>query len=466
MFRVDLVLAILLLAVTAQSSQARVTNEKTVKSSTFLSPKIVLGPGEVAEKYFYNVDFPRGHIAIKNFSAEVVDEVGNPVPLYETYLHHWLIVRYYIRKGVEIPNHSSYLGFQQSDFIVVKNSGLCEAGLSQYFGLGSETRKTQSHVPDPYGIVVGNEDEIPEGYEERWLLNVHAIDTRGTEDKLRCTECKCDLYNVTVNKNGRPLRPGYIGGLECCYDGVRCRLEQGFNHESGKRGLFMRYKIEYVDWDSSIVPVKIYIFDVTDRWRKSEESITDNSRHICQIEYQVDSGENSVIEESDSSCTNKRKVSLSIPTGGDVIYAVAHQHTGGIGSALYGEDGRVLCKSYPTYGNGKEVGNEAGYIVGMSTCYPKPGSVTISAKETLTLESNYSSSVRHTGVMGLFYILVAEHPSQKPISFSHAEEGHETTKIVKFVWVGTCIGVVIAIAGVIVAVYKRFRLTQQGYEPI
>lgn len=36
-------------------------------------------------------------------------------------------------------------------------------------------------------------------------------------------------------------------------------------------------------------------------------------------------------------CTDKRRVSLSIPTGGDVIYAVAHQHAGGIGSALYGE---------------------------------------------------------------------------------------------------------------------------------
>lgn len=62
----------------------------------------------------------------------------------------------------------------------------------------------------------------------------------------------------------------------------------------------------------------------------------------------------------------------------------------------------------PTYGNGKEAGNEAGYIVGMSTCYPKPGSVKISDGETLILESNYSSSQQHTGVMGLFYILVAE----------------------------------------------------------
>ena len=72
------------------------------------------------------------------------------------------------------------------------------------------------------------------------------------------------------------------------------------------------------------------------------------------------------------------------------------------------QDGRVLCSSMPTYGQGKEAGNEAGYIVGMSTCYPQPGSVKINVGETLILESNYSSAQRHTGVMGLFYILVAD----------------------------------------------------------
>jgi len=44
----------------------------------------------------------------------------------------------------------------------------------------------------------------------------------------------------------------------------------------------------------------------------------------------------------------------------------------------------------------------------MSTCYPKPGSIKIFDGETLTLETNYSSKIRHSGVMGLFYFLVAE----------------------------------------------------------
>jgi hypothetical protein len=43
-----------------------------------------------------------------------------------------------------------------------------------------------------------------------------------------------------------------------------------------------------------------------------------------------------------------------------------------------------------TYGDGLEAGNEVGLV------------------------SRYSTERRHTGVMGLFYILVAEHHQQQP----------------------------------------------------
>ncbi|KAL3352039.1 hypothetical protein AABB24_020238, partial [Solanum stoloniferum] len=118
---------------------------------------------------------------------------------------------------------------------------------------------------------------------------------------------------------------------------------------------------------------------------------------------------------------------VTFPSGGDVIYGVAHQHTGGTGMTLHGEDGRVICSSLPIYGEGKEPGNEAGYIVGMSSCYPRPGSIKISEGETVTLLSNYSNAQRHTGVMGLFYLLVAE-PSPKPNSILHSTD--ETDEIV------------------------------------
>ncbi|KAJ7957153.1 Stress up-regulated Nod 19 [Quillaja saponaria] len=400
-----LLLTILLVALSTPYSHAFQKNENKIKSAVFLSPKFVLGTGSVENKYYSNIEFPKGHIAIKSFNAEVIDEAGNPVPLLETYLHHWLVERYYQHKNVTHKKYDGHRVLSQKDYISVRNSGICQRGvLRHYFGLGSETRRTATHIPDPYGIEVGNPKEIPDGYEEKWLLNVHAIDTRGVEDKSGCTECRCDLYNVTKDELGQPLRPEYKGGLLCCYDGTQCRIREGF--EGPRRSLYIRYTVKWVDWDKAVVPVKIYILDVTDNWKKSSASSGNSSEHDCKTEYEVEPCSSDGMD--GSGCTDVKKTSVPIPSGGYVIYGAAHQHSGGIGSTLYGEDGRVICSSIPTYGEGKEAGNEAGYIVGMSTCYPQPGSVKINDGEVLTLESNYSSTKRHTGVMGLFYILLAE----------------------------------------------------------
>ncbi|KAG6388424.1 hypothetical protein SASPL_149850 [Salvia splendens] len=396
----ECVAIILLLSVSHTTLQA---SGNEIKTDVFLSPKFELGPGSVADKFYYGIDFPTGHIAIKSFNAEVVDDKGKSVPLHETYLHHWVVVGYYKRKGENALERFGESGLLQSDSTLIRNSGMCDHGLVQYFGLGSETRRTATDVPDPYGIEAGNPADVPAGHEARWMLNVHAIDTRGAVDKLGCTECRCDLYNVTADGNGEAMPVDYIGGLKCCHDGVRCRVKRGFRGE--RRSLYLRYTVTYMDWDASIVPVKIYILDVTDIWRKADESTGLKATHRCLIEYDV---EPCPFGAENDGCIHTKSLTISLPTGGDVIYGVGHQHAGGFGSTLFREGGNVICSSVPTYGTGHEPGNEAGYIVGMSTCYPSPGSVKISAGETLTLVSNYSSSQRHTGVMGLFYILIAD----------------------------------------------------------
>jgi hypothetical protein len=88
------------------------------------------------------------------------------------------------------------------------------------------------------------------------------------------------------------------------------------------------------------------------------------------------------------------------------------------------QDGRIICSSIPIYGNGNEAGNEAGYVVGMSTCYPQPGSVKIIDGETLTLESNYNNTKEHVGVMGHFYLLVAEQLSYQHFRHSTRSSFH------------------------------------------
>lgn len=466
----QLAVAILLFTEILHASPIPITDHEDerglkLKTAVFLTPKFELEPGLVSNKFYYDIDFPTGHIAIKSFDAEVVDEARKPVPLHETYLHHWALERYYQREGIsnyniENPRNNRNHGFQKWDYIPAGNSGVCKRSLPQYYGLGSETRRTSTHVPDPYGIVVGNPSEIPEGYQEKWLLNVHAIETRGAEDWLGCTECRCDLYNVTKDEDGRVIEPDYIGGLRCCHDQTRCRiLEEGF--QNVKRKLYLKYTVKYLDWHPSIVPVKIYIFDVTDTWKNSNIGST-TSGHNCLIEYQVEFCGSAVAKDGD--CTDVKRLSVMSPDSGDVIYGVAHQHTGGIGSTLFGEDGRVICSSIPIYGEGNEAGNEAGYIVGMSTCYPKPGTMKISQGEILTLVSNYSSNQQHTGVMGLFYILVAnsnasfQQHSQRPVGI-HSDYSIRNG--------GLLVGVAILVVAVIVVVWQRKNHPQrESYEPI
>ncbi|XP_045820184.1 uncharacterized protein LOC123913472 [Trifolium pratense] len=394
-------LTIFLLLLSTQCSSYSAQIKPKIKSAVFLSPKFELGPGSVIDRFYPDIDFPRGHIALKSFNAEVVDDVGNPIPLHETYLHHWAIFRYYQSKNVTQTKHESKV-LEDFDKVIVWNSGICqEKILGQYFGLGSETRGTSTDIPDPFGIEIGNPIEIPEGFEEKWLVNIHAIDTRGAEDKLGCTECKCDLYNVTIDQYGEVIRPDYKGGQRCCHDYTQCKLKDGF--KGPKKNLYLRYTVKWVDWDDFVVPVKIYIIDVTDKGM--------NSDHRCKIEYNIEACNTD--HKEGNSCVDVKRTSLPLP-GGYVIYGVAHQHSSGIGSTLYGQDGRVICSSIPSYGNGNEAGNEVGYLVGMSTCYPKPGSVKIIDGEILTLESLYNNTKEHTGLMGFFYLLVAEQlPSQR-----------------------------------------------------
>ncbi|KAK2437411.1 stress up-regulated Nod 19 protein [Trifolium repens] len=399
-------MSIFLLLWSTPCSSYSVQIKPKIKLAVFLSSKFELGPGSVINRVYHDIDFPRGHIALKSFNGEVVDEVGNPIPLHETYLHHWGIVRYYQSKNATQTRYESRKMHEESDNVIdVRNSGICQENtLLQYFGLGSETRGTMTDIPDPFGIEIGNPAEIPEGFEEKWLVNIHAIDTRGAEDKVGCIECKCDLYNVTVDEYGKAIRPEYKGGLLCCYDYTQCKLKDDF--EGPKRNLYLRYTVKWIDWDDFVVPVKIYIIDVTDSLKLSDDSKGMNSDHSCEVEYHVEAC-NTDNKEANG-CVHVKRTSLPLKTGGYVIYGVAHQHLGAIESTLYGQDGRVICSSIPSYGNGNEAGNEVGYLIGMSTCYPKPGSVKIIDGEILTIESIYNNTKEHTGVMGLFYLYVAE----------------------------------------------------------
>jgi hypothetical protein len=275
-------LAILLLLLVTPCSSSFLKTKNKIESAVFLSPKFELEPGSVINKYYYDIDFPKGHIAIKSFNAEVVDEAGNSIPLHETYLHHWDVDRYYQSKHAKQARHDGEMMPENSDNVMVRNNGICQENIiGQYFGLGSETRGTPTDIPDPFGIEIGNPEEVPKGFEAIWMVNIHAIDTRGVEDKLGCTECKCDLYNVTVDEYWSAIRPNYKGGVLCCYEGTHCKLKEGF--KGPKRSLYLKYTVKWVDWDDFIVPVKIYVIDVTDTLQPSDDSKGLDLYHDCQV---------------------------------------------------------------------------------------------------------------------------------------------------------------------------------------
>ncbi|CAL5201513.1 unnamed protein product [Lathyrus oleraceus] len=374
---------------------------KNIKSATFVSEMFEIGPGKVAAKTFFDVEFPKGHVGVKSFDAELVDEEGNSVPLYEAYLHHWFAIKYHAKDWnmLKIIPKNPLEGA-----IYIRNEGTCNSYiLPAYWGLGGESRGTKSNIPNPYAVEQGNPSYVPIGYEEKWLLNLMVIDTRGTKHRKHCTECRCNrfnlpknFYNVTLGIDGKPLSSNYKGGIFCCQDNLQCKLKKDF--EAPTRKLALRYKITWVEWNQQQIPVRFYILDSTDRVRTNGSQII----HDCQSEFTIPSNNG-----KKHSLPHIEKANIPIERGGYLIYGTSHMHTGVINATLYGQDGRTLYTSKPTYGDGKEPGNEKGYVVGMSGSYPKPGSIKIKDGEIVTVETRYKSGFL-TGAMGHMYIYLAD----------------------------------------------------------
>ena len=206
---------LLLMCVAAVAVDGRaIVSEKceknlNVKKFHAMSPPLRAKPGEVNNKYFPG-EFPAGHIGIKAFTAELVDESGAPIPLSELYLHHWVMVEFSVPKdkaqrhlghllrhmrrhhkhgmhydptafaALEAPSHRHALHSKRPSY----------SKITTFLGKGGETRHTETRLPGPYVTESG----IPvEGHESVWVLNVHGLDTRGAVNHMGCAECRSAL---------------------------------------------------------------------------------------------------------------------------------------------------------------------------------------------------------------------------------------------------------------------------------
>lgn len=185
-------------------------NSLNVKKVSYLSPPLTAMPGEVNNKFFPAM-FPKGHIGIKSFNADLVYQDGSPVPLSDVYLHHWVMLEFAVPKE-KAQKHLGHLlrrmrrhhkhhmhGYDATAFAALEaphhhgfHAGK-PAKLLNFMGKGGETRHTETRLPGPYVREIGKEIE---GYETVWTLNVHGLDTRGAVNRMGCAECRFFSFQI------------------------------------------------------------------------------------------------------------------------------------------------------------------------------------------------------------------------------------------------------------------------------
>ena len=206
-----MVLCIVAMAAAAAGS----TTCNPVKTASFRSPKLTAQPGEVNNKYFVG-EAPKGHIGIVSFTAELVYDNGEKVPLSDVYLHHWVMLEVLVpkkhserhlhhflkhlrkrtaRDGMMMHHMHSHRAESFARFEAPTGNRKIGAGprykkVLNFIGKGGETRKTLSALPAPYVVESGNPNVVTEEFVNAWILNVHGLDARGAVDAMGCSECR------------------------------------------------------------------------------------------------------------------------------------------------------------------------------------------------------------------------------------------------------------------------------------
>jgi hypothetical protein len=333
------------------------------KSVTFISQPLPLRHGDVinTDPLETQLRLPEGKFAVRRFAAEIVDEAMNPVPLDEVYLHHWVI---YTERYIGPCPHRQDTYRELGGF---------------YFGVGAETRNTFNEVKKPYGFVFNG---------EKWYANIHVLRTSLVDDVQSCVECHC------WDGSG-------AGGIRCCQDHSRCRMDIGQANANDTKPYFLKYTIDYVSVDEQnrtvagdqVIPVEMHLYDVTD----------------CNYEYSVPKCDSQWPRNTE--CLHQLNRSYVFDKDYEIVSAQPHQHIGAVEYHSYIIDGVTgakteLCKGVPRYGTEPGVpGNELGYVVSISQCFFNPhNAVRVKKGDMIFVNSIYQSDVAHDGVMGLLLI--------------------------------------------------------------
>eukprot|EP00928_Gymnodinium_smaydae_P080936 TRINITY_DN64535_c0_g1_i1.p1 TRINITY_DN64535_c0_g1~~TRINITY_DN64535_c0_g1_i1.p1 ORF type:complete len:529 (+),score=47.18 TRINITY_DN64535_c0_g1_i1:155-1588(+) len=431
---------------------------------TFISPPLTLSNGFIANKWL-PIDWPRGHIAIKAFAAEVVKagprgEVPPPTACCggdpyvasrdEVFMHHWTVNKWQLPASLfkdlvnaggldyhlTLREKAGYIEFLAGAGLNSGANGPCwDSNLHLYFGIGNEVRSLTSEgkfpyeFPDPYGVIFDSEYMRKHG--EFMVLNTHLIDLRNARDKRACSECKCSelgsrgFLNITE------------GGLSCChstsYGGGKCHLKPGA--EVTNQTYFIRYTVRWHAYDpASTLPLEVMTFDATDNNTKwgdlpfisggfpeshsamkqdpmSLSRVNDgrsgdfDGKRACHVEWYVPPCK------SGESCVTTIRNSWQLPYPLQVVFLRNHFHAGGINMTTWSNG--WSCTGNSSY-------DSHGDLVEISTCaagdHPSDFAPQIIPRGSeLFVESTYQKDAHpHYGVMSMSFIY-AHIPAEEDI---------------------------------------------------
>jgi hypothetical protein len=415
----------------ALATLASAASPPEVQRFTAYTRPLELSQGEVTNA-FHKLEIPKGPIAVYRFEADVVehDAEGNvvPVPTFDAYLHHHVVG----------SNHKSYE--KQADQWAPMKPGSFSRSVG--FGAGTECRGTPQEFYYPYAfITVDGEDE--------WIANVHIINTRKlTPEKAHhCLECPCTSNDEFTDNavNGIKFVQGscnaelraenntvcaaatYHGGLRCCEDAALCleKKELASKDEVPTSTYFLRYTIEYTPVTPEIRP--LYIAGCCDA--------TGDFEHHGNVEYDIPACDPELHPGCVHTLATRQRLSTTAnsvyggfshdtaeqPTDVELVFAVGHQHRGGLGISIYNDaTGDLICASMPKYGKGHEVLNENGYITAMSTCTFNPP-LRMKSTDVIRIVSLYNNTLPHTGAMSLMYLAVSDVQSSAALTLAAAK---------------------------------------------
>lgn len=239
-------------------------------------------------------------------------------------------------------------------------------------GEGAEARKSPMRVPLPgsLGYVVNGSYFIPE---KTRYINFHVINTVGvsnsTGELKKCIECWC---------KGTDPPTGSVGCCSKCVSSSTAPAQE----------YYYSFNVTYKPLTPGVEQVDAFALDIGGN-----------------VEYNIapgGPGTTSTVSRSyplDYFCPQKTPFSLARCWG--------HMHIGAQCVKMYDEaTGEVICSSCAITGNETDVvGNEKGYVVGMSYTDITPPRV-FQPGQRVKIDATYDSSQPYAGVMGVMNVIL------------------------------------------------------------